>query len=226
MAASALWVPSATDLAKLIAERNRASKRAAPLRLSVFVKDGSGKKLARGVAEIQPGGGSRVELDYRDGHREIHERSGDGYRIEGGEGVRGDAAPAASWRGERADYPLLPPFGLLQATSPERVLALLRGLGGDPMRVGLGLDGDRDCWVLGGRDAGSFEPGARPALWIHQESRELIRIDAGDAVSYRLGPVVAFGAIRLPKWIEVRPRDAETLRLEIDAMAKRSGEAP
>lgn len=172
------------------------------------------------------GVGGRIELDYRDGHREVHRREGNGYRIEGDSGD-GGGVTSGPWGEKSEQAPLLPPLGLLQATSPERILGLLRGLGGDPDRVGLGLDDNRDCWVLGGRDAGSFEPGKRPALWIHQDSHELIRIDAGDATSYRLGPVVAFGAVRLPKWIDVRPQNGEALRLEIDAMAKsKPGQSP
>ena len=115
--------------------------------------------------------------------------------------------------------PLIPPFAFLQAGSPERILGLLRGLGGEVERVDLGIDGNRDCWVVGGRTSGRFDNNHRPALWIALESRELVRIDTAEAVAYRIGPTAAFGEIHLPKWIEVRPRDAETLRLEIEALA-------
>lgn len=200
------WVPGADDLAGLLAERNRGAQRAQALRLAVVVKDGAGDAVARGVATLENGGAARLALTYRGGSDEVQERSGAGYRVD-------PPQPAGEF------YPLLPPLAFLQASSPERILGLLRGLGGDPTEVGLGIDGNRDCWVLGGRAPGDFEAHRQPSLWIGIESRELVRIDAGDEVAYRVGPIAAFGEIRLPKWFEVRPRGAESLRLEFEALA-------
>jgi hypothetical protein len=200
------WVPASESLAELLAERNRSAQRTQALRLAVVVKEGDGTVIARGVATAEPGGGARLRLTYRSGAEEIQERNGSEYRIE--------PPPSAG-----QEYPLLPPFAFLQAGSPERILGLLRGLGGEVERVDLGIDGNRDCWVVGGRTSGRFDDNHRPALWIALESRELVRIDTAEAVAYRIGPTAAFGGIHLPKWIEVRPRDAETLRLEIEALA-------
>ncbi len=200
------WVPPSDRLAELLAERNRTAQRTQALRLAVVLKEGDGTAIARGVATAEPGGSARLQLTYRDGEEQLQERTGSGYRIE--------PRPLSG-----AAYPLIPPLAFLQAGSPERILGLLRGLGGDAERVDLGIDGNRDCWVLGGRSAGRFDTNDYPALWISLQSRELVRIDTGEQVAYRVGPAAAFGAIRLPKWIEVRPRDAETLRLEFEALA-------
>jgi hypothetical protein len=200
------WVPPADRLADILAERNRTAQRIQPLRLAVIVKRGDGTPIARGVATAEPGGRARLELTYRGGAEEVQERTGSSYRIE-------PTPPAGQ------EYPLIPPLAFLQAGSPEQILGLLRALGGEVDRVDLGIDGNRDCWVVGGRSPGRFEDNDRAALWIAMESRELVRIDTGERVAYRVGPVAAFGEIRLPKWIEVRPRDAETLRLEFEALA-------
>ncbi len=205
------WVPPAERLADLLAERNRTAQRTRPLRLAVVVKDGDGSAVAKGVATTEPGGSARLELTYRSGAQEVQERSGTGYRI--------DPAPPTPVAGDAGALPLLPPLAFLQASSPERILGLLRGMGGEAERVDLGIDANRDCWVIGGRSPGAFEDNRRPALWVALENRELIRIDTGDDVAYRIGPTAAFGDIRLPKWVEVRPSDAETLRLEFEALA-------
>lgn len=215
------WLPPPERLAGLIAQQNRDAKRAAPLRLAVQVADSEGRSLARGEAHIDPSGRGRLELEYPDGHREIHERRGGASRIRTvGSESEETASPAIAARsGVGGAAPLLPPLAWLQARSGSQVLAVLRELGGDPTQVQLGIDRGRDCWVLGGRGSGDFEISDRPALWIDLESKTPVRVDVGSSTRYRLGPPTRFGNVELPGWYEVTGPGADSLRVEIEALA-------
>ncbi len=221
------WVPAGERLAGLVAERNRMGQRHARLRLAVQVREADGEVIARGEAVIEPGGPARLELTYADGSREWYERRGAASRIRREAGPDGPA-PGQYLTSEEVDVAgvsLLPPFALLQATSPQQLKASLRELGGDPTLVELGLEAGRDCWVLGGRKLGSFAPNDRAALWIDLETKEPVRIDTGSGPLYRLGPPVRFGDVQLPAWYEVdgsaggAAADAPRRRVEIEALA-------
>ena len=95
-------------------------------------------------------------------------------------------------------------------------MASLLTLGVAAHQVALGYEGEHDCYVLGGRaSSGAAAPFPRPALWVDQESLELVRFDRGDGVRFRLGSPASFGSIRLPSWIEISDSRGLPARLEI-----------
>jgi len=222
------WVPPPERLAGLVADQNRAAQRATKLRLAVQVKGANGQLLARGEAVFEPNGRARLDLEYADGHRELHERRGGASRTRvtppGQSGGLGGTRAAGSDQTASAavvetEISLLPPLGLLQAINSASVLGALRDLGGDPTRVALGLDRGRDCWVLGGRTLGNFDMNEHPALWIDLESKTPVRIDVASSAYYRLGPQTRFGSVEIPGWYEVAANGQPPLRVEIEALA-------
>ncbi len=148
---AAAVIPSAESVRREIARTNRQAGRSQPLVLEVAVIGEAGEPVASGRAILDPARPSRLQLTLADGRHELHERSGERYT------VTRDGVPV-----ERA-MPLLPPFALLQAGSEAEVAAALVALGGEPERVDLGMEGNADCWVLGGRDPGPFDHNGRCA---------------------------------------------------------------
>jgi hypothetical protein len=97
-------------------------------------------------------------------------------------------------------------IALLQAASAQAVADALRTIGGDPKIVDLGMEGAHDCWVLGGRDMGSFDANTRVSLWVDQESQQPVRIDDGSGPQYRFGSPKKGETIRFPAWPELAHR--------------------
>ena len=206
------WIPHPLRIAEWAAEGNRAAERTQILRLALAIRDVEGVLLARGTATVWPLGSARLELDPGVALRLLGEL--------GAEPPLSEEPP----EGILATL-LLRPHVLLQADRPERVLRLLQALGGDPSVVDLGIEADRDCWVLGGRLLGSFAVNDRPALWFAIATRELLRVDAVRGFQYRLGPATSFGPLRWPAWYTVHPPLRAPLRVEVEALsaARRRG---
>jgi hypothetical protein len=203
---AAALIPSATKVSRAVAAANTEGRRSQPLALQVALLDGSGTLVASGTLRLDPRGGERLELQGADGMAEVHERSAAGYRA-----TRGSQPLAQPMR-------LLLPGQVLQARDAGSLQLALQRLGVDGGRVDLGIEGDHDCWVLGGRDPGAFDANRRPSLWVDLDSHEPVRIDEG-GVHYRLGPMVASGGIRFPAWIEIEVADAPPQRMEIRAVS-------
>lgn len=201
------WIPEPERAWATVAEANQAAGRARALALDVALVDAEGRVAATGRARFEPAGRARLDLALSDGGSEVHERAGAEYRV--------------TRNGQPVPKPLrlLPPLALLQAGSPMAVADALRAVGGDPAQVDLGMEGTHDCWVLGGRDTGSFEGNSRPSLWVDQETRRAVRIDDGREALYRLGPAQAQGGVRLPSWIEIRAAGWPIWRLEVRTAA-------
>jgi hypothetical protein len=81
------------------------------------------------------------------------------------------------------------------------------------------MEGAHDCWVLGGRDMGSFDSNTRVALWMDQESQQPVRIDDGAGTQYRFGGPAKEG-VRFPTWIDVRAAGFPTWRLDVRSASK------
>jgi len=89
----------------------------------------------------------------------------------------------------------------------------------------LGKMGAHDCYVFGGRAIGPGEAEhPLPSLWVDIASLEPLRIVRADGVEYRFGPTAAYGAIRVPSFIEVFAPDGLRARLEVTRAAR--AEAP
>jgi hypothetical protein len=122
-------------------------------------------------------------------------------------------------------HPFLPPVFLLQASSGDALSAALATFGVDGHQVVLGKMGNHDCYVFGGRAVGpSEEAHPLPSLWVDMESLEPLRIVRENGVEYRFGPVTAFGAIRVPSFIDVIAPDGLRARLEVTRATR--AEAP
>ena len=114
---------------------------------------------------------------------------------------------------------------LLQASSGDGLAAALATFGVDGREVVLGKMGAHDCYVFGGRAIGPAEAEhPLPSLWVDVASLEPLRIVRADGVEYRFGPIAAFGAIRVPSWIDVLAPDGLRARLEVTRAAR--AEAP
>ena len=199
------YIPPAERVARAVAEGNRGAGRLGVLELEVALHlDGSQEPVATGKLLSHPGGFSRLELRGSEGVVERH-------LLRGGKLLASrDGAPLDAPR------PFLPPLFLLQAKSGDVLMASLRTLGVSAHQVALGYEGDRDCYVLGGRTPdGDAAPLPGPALWVDQESLEPVRFDSGDGVRFVLGSPASFGSIRLPSWIEVVDSGGRRARLAI-----------
>jgi len=199
------YIPSAQRVAAAAGEANRDAGRVGVLELEVALHfPGSEQPAATGELLSHPGGFSRLELRGPDGVVERH-------LLRGGKLLASrDSQPIEIPR------PLLPPIFLLQAKSGDVLMASLLTLGVAAHRVALGYEGERDCYVLGGRtSSGAGAPLPGPALWVDQESLEPVRFDRGDGVRFVLGSPTSFGSIRLPSWIEIDDSRGLRTRLEI-----------
>ena len=202
-------IPAAEKVLKAVASANAAARRSQPLRVEVALVSETGAEAATGQGYFDPAGTSRLELKLADGRVEAHERTGSSYH------ATRDGSPV-----ERV-LPLLPPTRLLQAPSAEALAAALVDLGAATDVVDLGIEGGRDCWVLGGRDPGPFGANGRPSLWVDVESRQPIRIDetapAGQAggVHFRLGPSAVQEGVRFPTWIDIEAPGWPRWRMQI-----------
>jgi hypothetical protein len=201
------YFPSPPRVAAAVAEANREAGRPRVLEVGVALYRGSTQEpVATGELLSAPAGLSRLELRSPRGDMERHLLRGK--KILASRDRRALAAPR----------PFLPPFFLLQAASGKALTASLLTLGVSAHEVALGYEGEHDCYVLGGRASSSSRAAAlsvRPALWVDQESLELVRFDRGDGVRFRLGPSADFGSVRLPSWIEASDLHGFVGRLEV-----------
>jgi hypothetical protein len=199
------YIPSAERVAAAVAAANRGAGRLGVLELEVALAlPGSEEPAATGELVSHPGGLSRLELRGPDGTVER-------YLLRGGRLL-------ASRDRQTIDTPrpLLPPLFLLQAKSGDVLMASLLTLGVSAHEVALGYEGERDCYVLGGRTpSGAAVSLPGPALWVDQESLEPVRFDRGDGLRFVLGSPTSFGSIRLPSWVEIDDSRGLRARLEI-----------
>jgi len=221
-AAVALWigaparavVPAPAKIARAVAEMNAASGRSAPLIFNVKLRVDGAAPSAEGELAVHPSGLARLELrNSWGGFVERHLLQSNSYQ--------------ASRNGELLSdpHPFLPPVFLLQASSGEGLAAALTTFGVDGREVVLGKMGAHDCYVFGGRAIGPGEEShPLPSLWVDITSLEPLRIVRQDGVEYRFGPTAAFGAIRVPSWIDVLAPDGLRARLEVTRATR--AEAP
>jgi hypothetical protein len=200
------YVPPQARIAAAVAEANREAGRHGVLEVGVALYLGASEKpVATGELLSTPGGLSRLELRSPEGAVERHLLRGK------------ELLASRDRRTIDAPRPFLPPFSLLQAESGKALTASLLTLGVSAHAVALGYEGEHDCYVLGGRAPSSRAAALslRPALWVDQETLELVRFDRGDGVRFRLGPSTDFGSVRLPSWIEASDLHGLVARLEV-----------
>jgi hypothetical protein len=199
-------VPLPERIAAAVAAANRSAGRLRVLEVDVALYLGASEQpAATGELRSDPGGLSRLELRSPGGVVERH-------LLRGSELLASrDGLPVDAPR------PFLLPFFLLQAGSSDVLRSSLLTLGVLVHQVDLGYQDEHDCYVLGGRapSSGTAVPPSRPALWVDQESLEVVRFDRGDGVRFRLGAPASFGSLRLPSWIEIRDSRGFLARLEI-----------
>jgi hypothetical protein len=202
------WIPAPESAWGFVATSNSNAGRTGVLKLDVALVGADGAVAATGTARLDPNGVAKLGLTYGDGTVEVHERTPTAYTA-----TRGGAS---------VDHPLrlIPPVALLQAASGLAVADRLRAIGGDPALVDLGMEGDHDCWVLGGRDMGSFDSNSRVSLWVDQDSQQPIRIDDGAGTQYRFGLPAAKEGVRFPAWIDVRAAGFPSWRLDVRSVSK------
>jgi hypothetical protein len=207
-------IPSPEKIARAVAETNTTSGRSSPLILSVKLSVDGAAPSAEGELAVHPSGLARLELrNSWGGFVERHLLQSSTYQ--------------ASRNGEMLQdpHPFLPPVFLLQASSGDALGAALATFGVDGHQVVLGKFGAHDCYVFGGRTIGLGEAEhPLPSLWVDMVSLEPQRIVRADGVEYRFGPPQAFGAIRVPGFIDVLAPDGLRARLEITRAAR--AEAP
>lgn len=203
--AALAYIPPAERVARAVAETNRALGRARTLELRVSLEREEGEEIAFGTLLTDPRGGARLEVQHASGFVERQLRRG--------------KALEASRDGSRiqAPHPLLAPLFLLQAEHGAVLQSRIAELGGSPDAIGLGHEGDHDCYVLGGKDAPA-------SYWVDQESLEPVRIDLPGGVRYRLGPPITHKGIQLPSWVTIEAPSGGALRMRISEA--RAGSAP
>ncbi len=199
-------IPSPEKMSDAVAKTNREAGRAEPLLLDVSLRIGEGEPVASGVLATHPTGLARLELKSRRGFVERHLLQGEDY--------------AASRDGRLIERPrpFLPPIFLLQATSGAALRAALSSFGVAGSVADLGLAGDHDCYVFGGRVRGRDDRRV-PSVWVDLESYDVVRIDRGDGVRFRFGPSADFSGIRAPRWIGIEAPGQTPVRLEIEGVA-------
>ncbi len=200
------YVPPSERIAAAMATANRGAGRLQVLEVDVALYLGTSEQpAATGELLSDPSGVARLELRTKGGAVERHLLRGR------------ELLASRDGRPVDAPRPFLIPFYLMQAGSGGGLRASLLTLGVAVHQVDLGYQDDRDCYVLGGRTppSGSAVPSPRPALWVDQESLEVVRFDRGDGVRFRLGSSASFGSLRLPSFIEIRDSRGFLARLEI-----------
>jgi hypothetical protein len=207
-------IPQPAKIARAVAETNTAAGRSAPLLLAVKLSVDGTAPSAEGELAMHPSGLARLELrNSWGGFVERHLLQSNHYQ--------------ASRNGEllQDPHPFLPPVFLLQASSADALQAALATFGVDGRQVVLGKMGAHDCYVFGGRAIG---PGQAdhllPSLWVDVASLEPLRIVRADGVEYRFGPAAAFGAIRVPSFVEVLAPGGLHARLDVTRATR--AEAP
>jgi len=198
-------IPTPAKVERAVATANRTSGRTGPLLLDVRLQIAGGGASASGVIATHPTGLARLELQTGMGFVERHLLRGTEYR--------------ASRDGQPIDdpHPFLPPLFLLQAGSGEALAAALSSLGMTPDAIVLGRLGDKDCYVLGGRNprGENGEESLRPSLWVDMQTFEPVRLVGADGTEYRLTEITSFKGIRLPRFIEIDPPGPLRARLEV-----------
>jgi len=200
------YIPSPERIAAAVAAANRSAGRTGVLEVKVALYLGGAEQpVATCELLSDPGGLSRLELRGPEGIAERH-------LLRGGKLLASRDRLALD-----APRPFLPPFFLLQAKSGGVLTTSLRTLGVSVHEVALGYQGERDCYVLGGRAPASAVavPYPQPALWVDQESLDPVRFDRGDGVRFLLGSFAEFGSVRLPSWIEIGDSSGFQARLKI-----------
>lgn len=207
-------IPNAEKIAAAVARTNAEAGRSGPLLLGVVLRVSGGGPSAEGELATHPTGLARLELRSPQGFVERHLLVGEEY--------------SASRDGERllSPHPFLPPIFLLQATSGAALEAALASFGVARGQLVLGLLGDHDCYVFGGRRLAEAADPERllPSLWVDEVSYQPVRIVRADGTEYRLGPIQAIDGIQLPAWIEIDTGSLKA-RLEIKSAARATAPA-
>jgi hypothetical protein len=200
------WIPEPESAWSMVAQSNSAASRTRALALDIALAGADGAVVATGTVRLEPNGHARLGITFADGTVEMHERTPIDYQ--------------ATRAGARVEKPLrlIPPVALLQAATAQAVADALRTIGGDPRLVDLGMEGAHDCWVLGGRDMGSFDANTRVSLWVDQESQQPVRIDDGSGTQYRFGSPKKGESIRFPAWIDVRAASGPSWRIDVKSV--------
>ncbi len=200
------WIPEPESAWSMVAQSNGAASRTRALALDIALVGADGVVVATGTARVEPNGRARLGVTFADGTVEMHERTPIDYQ--------------ATRAGTRVEKPLrlIPPIALLQADTAQAVADALRTIGGDPRLVDLGMEGAHDCWVLGGRDMGSFDDNTRVSLWVDQETQQPVRIDDGSGTQYRFGSPKKGENIRFPAWIDVRAATGPSWRIDVKSV--------
>jgi hypothetical protein len=207
---AAAFVPPSEKIATAVARANRAAGRPQSLILSVALRGGDDRTLARG--ELATDGRGLARLELADGG------TSERHLLRGGEYLA-----ARDGRRIADPAPWLPPLYLLQARDADRLLAGVLSLGGATETV-LGRHDGAICYVLGGRDlappanesAAQFgSTGPRGAVWARREDFRIVRIDRSDGTRFVLGPPRDHDGVTLPEWIRIERPGAANARLEI-----------
>jgi hypothetical protein len=195
-AAALAYVPPADRIARAVADANRVHGRARVLSVRVTLEGEGGAPLATGTLVSDPRGAARLEVTHASGFVERQLR-------------RGRALEASRDRAPLPDpHPLLPPLFLLQIDQGATLQTRLAELGGSPDTVVLGHEGERDCFVLGGKHG-------EASYWVDQESFAPVRIDLAGGIRYRLGPPRGQGGVELPAWIALEAPGRPALKMTL-----------
>lgn len=200
-------IPASPRLIGAVAEVNRAAAREVALGLELELLDGAGSVVGTGELVADPSGSARLELRAPTGLVERHLRRGLDYR------VSRNGVPVEDPK------PLLPPVAWFQIGDGPRLEQALRRAGIAVESVALGREGDRDCYVIGGRMVGGDGSRAtlRASFWVELEALQPVRIDRSDGIRYVLGPPATFGPLRVPAWIQVELAGQPYLRMVVRA---------
>lgn len=198
--ASLAHIPAPEAVARAAADASRAQGRAKPFRFDVTVRSSAGCErgffgridpncdatapIARGELLVDPAGAARIELSHAEGFSERQLRRASGL--------------AAARDGEPLEdpHPLAPPFWLAQAATGGELLARAGELGASPSALGLGYDGARDCYVIGGAVGG-------PSVWIDKDAYQVVRVDLADGTKVRFLAWASRAGAVLPGTIEI-----------------------
>jgi hypothetical protein len=203
-------IPDAQKIADAVAEANRDEGRSDPLLLDVTLSIGDSEPLATGILASHPTGLARLELHSPQGFVEKHLLQGSEYTA------------SRDGRVLRSPRPFLPPVFLLQATSGVALRAALSSYGVSAAEVMLGMAGERDCYVLGGRLplAADAEERRLPSLWVDMASLEVVQVDREDGVRFRFGPPTRFDEVHAPAWISIEVPGQPVARLDVVRAAR------